>query len=146
MLQKIDKIDNWIEAIVADDPVRKEIPIEARIHECANIFALWTDKSLGAVTCVYYCKDIPSNEYEMQGLGSEEPTTAVFYTIWSYEKGCGRDLIVQAGESITKEIPTIKNIVTLSPKTEMARKFHIRNGAWKFRENKDSINYAYQLQ
>lgn len=69
----------------------------------------------------------------------------MFYTIWSYEKGCGRDLINKASEYIKLEYPQIQNLVTLSPKTEMAEKFHIRNGAWKFRENPETINYAYEL-
>ncbi len=72
--------------------------------------------------------------------------TAVFYTIWSYQKGAGRNLIVDASEWITANRPTIKNLVTLSPKTEMAERFHIRNGAVKWRENEDSVNYAYQLR
>jgi len=27
----------------------------------------------------------------------------------------------------------------------MAVRFHLKNGAWKYRENLDTINYAYQL-
>jgi hypothetical protein len=34
--------------------------------------------------------------------------------------------------------------VTLSPKTEMARKFHLKNGAEVFRENPDTVNYLYR--
>jgi hypothetical protein len=34
--------------------------------------------------------------------------------------------------------------VTLSPKTEMARKFHLKNGAEVFRENPDTVNYLYK--
>jgi hypothetical protein len=33
--------------------------------------------------------------------------------------------------------------VTLSPKTEMARRFHLKNGAIIFRENIETINYEY---
>jgi hypothetical protein len=33
--------------------------------------------------------------------------------------------------------------VTLSPKTEMARRFHHKNGATTYRENADSVNYQY---
>ena len=146
MLQKISTIDDWIKEIIKDDPVRKEIPIEERINQHSEIYALWSDKSLGAVTCVNYCQGIPANVTEMQMTRSDFADTVVFYTIWSYEKGCGRDLIVKATEAIKNYIPTIKNVVTLSPKTEMARKFHIRNGAWKYRENQQSINYAYQLE
>jgi hypothetical protein len=33
--------------------------------------------------------------------------------------------------------------VTLSPKTDMARKFHLKNGAKIFRENEETVNYEY---
>jgi hypothetical protein len=32
----------------------------------------------------------------------------------------------------------------LSPKTEMARKFHLKNGARELRENINTINYIYK--
>ena len=144
-LQRINEIDAWIKEIVKDDPVRPEIPVDHRINETSEIYALWNDKSLGAVTCVAYTDGIPGSVEEMYSLGSPYPDTAVFYTIWSYEREAGRDLINQASEHLRKHDPAIKNLVTLSPKTEMAERFHIRNGAWKFRENPETINYAYQL-
>jgi len=144
-LQKINTIDPWIQEIIKDDPVRSEIPIDHRINEDAEIYALWNNTELGAVTCVSYTEGIPGSVEEMYSLSSPFMDTVVFYTIWSYTKGSGRELIINASNSIIKEHPSIKNIVTLSPKTEMAEKFHTRNGAWHFRENPNTINYAYQL-
>jgi len=74
----------------------------------------------------------------------ESATTAVFYTIWSYKPGAGRDLIIAAQKSIEAEFPRIQTYVTLSPKTEMARRFHLKNGAREFRENISTINYIYK--
>jgi hypothetical protein len=37
----------------------------------------------------------------------------------------------------------IKRFVTLSPKTEMAKRFHLKNGAIVFRENEETVNYEY---
>jgi len=144
-LQKVNVIDPWIQEIIKDDPVRVEIPIDHRINEDAEIYALWNDRELGAITCVSYTEGIPGSVEEMYSLSSPFMDTVVFYTIWSYTKGSGRELIINASKHILEEHPTIKNIVTLSPKTEMAEKFHIRNGAWHFRENPDTINYAYKL-
>lgn len=145
MLVRINKVDEWIKEVIKDDPVRSEIPIDHRINETAEIFALWNDKELGAVTCVSYTDGIPASVEEMYSFSSPEPTTAVFYTIWSYTKGSGRQLIIEASEKIQKLKPSITNLVTLSPKTEMAKKFHIKNGAWHHRENSETINYAYKL-
>lgn len=146
MLQKINAIDDWISEIIKDDPVRSEIPIDHRINETAEIYALWNETELGAITCVSYCEGIPSSVEEMYSLGSPFMDTVVFYTIWSYAPGSGRQLIVEASEEILKQYPSIKNVVTLSPKTEMAEKFHLKNGAWRLRENPDTINYAYKLE
>jgi hypothetical protein len=48
-------------------------------------------------------------------------------------------------EALKKDYPTLNRFVTLSPKTEMAKKFHHKNGAETFRENEDSINYEYHI-
>ena len=38
---------------------------------------------------------------------------------------------------------TVKRFVTLSPCTEMARKFHLQNGAIELRQNEWTVNYEY---
>jgi hypothetical protein len=73
----------------------------------------------------------------------ESVSVAVFYTIWSYSAGAGRQLIQQAQGAIKQTNPEVNTWVTLSPKTEMARKFHHRNGAQTLRENQDTVNYIY---
>jgi len=67
----------------------------------------------------------------------------VFYTIWSYAAGAGKDLLEEVQDHIKASKANIKNFVTLSPKTEMARRFHHKNGATTYRENEDTINYKY---
>jgi hypothetical protein len=70
--------------------------------------------------------------------------TAVFYTIWSYAQGAGRRLIEEAQAKIKLERPEVTTYVTLSPKTEMARRFHLKNGAEVFQENETTVNYLYR--
>jgi hypothetical protein len=96
-----------------------------------------------AITCVKFLDVVPAAVDDLVELvGSAK--TAVFYTIWSYAAGAGRELIVRAQESIKQEFPTIDTYVTLSPKTEMARRFHLKNGAGIYRENSDTVNYIYK--
>ena len=71
---------------------------------------------------------------------------AVFYTIWSYRPGAGRKLIRAAAAWIRKHRPEISEFVTLSPPTEMARTFHLRNGARELRVNGDTVNYLYSIE
>jgi hypothetical protein len=94
------------------------------------------------VTCVKFLADIPSSVDELANLAVNS-TTAVFYTIWSYGAGAGKRLIEEAQREIKQTDPEVNVFVTLSPKTEMARRFHHKNGATTFRENADSVNYMY---
>jgi len=147
MLKVINQVDDWVREIIKDDPVRPHLTTEYRINENSEMFGLYDEKSyLGAVCCVRYTEGVPFSVTDMSDRSSLFSDTAVFYTIWSYQKVAGRNLIVDASEWITANRPTIKNLVTLSPKTEMAERFHIKNGAVKWRENEDSVNYAYQLK
>ena len=51
---------------------------------------------------------------------------------------------MEAQRSIEEEFPGIDTYVTLSPKTEMARRFHLKNGARELRENSTTVNYIYK--
>jgi hypothetical protein len=53
-------------------------------------------------------------------------------------------LIFDAVEYIKENKKEIKRFVTLSPKTDMARRFHTRNGAIVFRDNPETVNYEYK--
>ena len=41
--------------------------------------------------------------------------------------------------------PMTDRLVTLSPKTKMARRFHLNNGAVLLKENKYTDNYEYDI-
>ena len=129
--------------LLADDPVRPEIPAERRLNSNSRIYVLKDGDTTQAVTCVKFLNTIPAAVEDLVD-SVESATTAVFYTIWSYVAGAGRDLIVEAQKSIEQELPNIQTFVTLSPKTEMARRFHLKNGAGIYRENPDTINYIYK--
>ena len=136
--------DNLFE-FLKQDPVRPTIPFEKRLGPNRDVFVSRRDDNdaVRAITCVSYQGHVPENENEL----FEEiviPEVVVFYTIWSYEPGAGRDLIFAARDWIQQNRPEIKKFVTLSPPTEMARKFHIRNGALVFRTNPETVNYEYR--
>jgi hypothetical protein len=144
MLHQINDLTDELIRLIKDDPVRPEIPLEQRVNGNSKIYVLQNDQGEPvAVTCVKFLSDIPKSVNELTDLAVNS-TTAVFYTIWSYAAGAGRDLIVAAQKDIEETKPEVKTFVTLSPKTEMARKFHHKNGATTFRENEDSVNYLYK--
>ena len=142
MIYKPQNLDDPILRVIDDDPVRPEIPVDFRITENREVLILLKDEKPQAVVCVAYMDSIPTNCEELF-FKSNEPDTVIFYTIWSYTPGAGRELIFKARDHITSTRPSIKRFVTLSPPTEMAKRFHLKNGATEFRKNLDTVNYEY---
>ena len=130
-------------SFLSEDPVRPNIPHVDRVGDNKDIFVLRDEENkVKAITCVSYQASVPTKESELFE-DTELPNTAVFYTIWSYESGAGRKLIFDAVKHIKDNNSDIKRFVTLSPRTEMAKRFHIKNGAIVFRDNEESTNYEY---
>ena len=128
--------------VVKDDPVRPHIPLEQRINDAAEILILKAGEEILAATCLQWLKDIPTTEEDLINMDKTKDT-AVFYTIWSYAPGAGAELLKGAAEWILGEYKDVKNIVTLSPQTPMARRFHLKNGATVHKENETTVNYQY---
>ncbi len=141
MLKVINCLNDPLLDLVKDDPVRPAIPTASRVHDHAEILVLIENERPAAVVCVAYLADVPTTETELGLLGDR---VAAFYTIWSYEKGAGRRLIQAAKQYVKETRTTITRYVTLSPKTEMARRFHHNNGAETLQENSDTVNYEYK--
>ena len=145
MLHIISSLSDPLVALVRDDPVRPEIDLEFRVSESSEIIVSQDEYGKPtAVVCVLYRDSVPKSREELLEYASYQPVVAVFYTIWSYVPGAGRRLIVAARNHIQSSRPTIKKYVTLSPPTEMARIFHLRNGAQVLSVNADSVNYSYE--
>jgi len=144
MLHIIRDLGDDLTRLVKDDPVRPEIPLEQRINSNSTIFVLKDDNDQPiAVTCVKFLESVPTQVEDLVNT-VVQTNTAVFYTIWSYAAGAGRRLIEEAQAEIKKTHPEVETYVTLSPKTEMAERFHLKNGAEKWRENETSVNYLYR--
>ena len=126
--------------LIKDDPVRPHLPAEWRTRYNKEVYVLENDNNIDAVICVAYMDEIPTSEYDLKWPGV---THAIFYTVWSYRKGAGRDIINGIPKIIKRNNPYVKRFVTMSPKTEMAYNFHTRNGAIMISENPDTYNFEY---
>ena len=128
--------------LIKDDPVRPHIPADWRIRTGRRVWVLEQDEEIKAVVCVAFMDELPLTEQDMQWPGVD---VAVFYTVWSYSKGAGREIIFEAAKKIKREYAYVKRMVTLSPLTEMAEKFHLRNGAKFVRKGDSCQNFEYHL-
>jgi hypothetical protein len=141
-LYRIKDLADPLVSLVKDDPVRPHIPLEQRINEAAELLILKAGDEILAATCMQWLKDVPESEEDLVSM-SKDKEVAVFYTIWSYSPGAGQALIKQAATWLKSEYSTLKGIVTLSPQTPTARRFHLKNGARIRKENATSVNYEY---
>jgi hypothetical protein len=135
---------------IKDDPVRPHLPVVWRVDPNREVFVFENNETseVQAVICAAFCSQVPTDEGELEKFST--PTTpddpigdiVVFYTVWSYKHGAGRELVLGAAKQIKNTMP-VNRFITLSPQTEMARKFHLRNGAVVLQVNTTSVNYEY---
>lgn len=137
-----------------DDPVRPNISPSERMNDVHTryVFSFVDDNNSPlSILCCSIQSEIPVNEAELFEDGfntnwlifSPSDMNAIFYSVWSYQKGTAGRLIFAAKEYIKTNNPDVKRFVTLSPKTKMAYDFHIKNGAFLLKENDETINYEY---
>ena len=69
---------------------------------------------------------------------------AIAYTVWSKKKGGGKLIVKEVFKKI-KRSNHLNRLITLSPLTDMARNFHLRNGAIELQINEESQNFEYKI-
>ena len=105
--------------------------------------------------CFAFTNEIPKNVKELDMMSKDAflqsaqrdqnvGKIAIAYTVWSKKKGGGK-LIVKEVFKLIKKSNHLNRLVTLSPLTDMARKFHLSNGAVEVRVNEESQNFEYKL-
>ena len=128
------------------DPVRPELDREFKTASGRGVFGLkGSDGLWKAFMCYARTTSVPKDVRELDSLTSKDSNIVIPYTVWSYERGAGKEIIKQVILMANNTDCNINRIVTLSPLTSMARKFHTRNGAVEFRMNKTTVNFEYVI-
>ena len=138
--------DNWKRHILKDDPVRPHLDMDWKLEDGREVYAI-EDQEINkilSVVCIGFTNGPVITEAELDKI-VDDPDTAMFYTVWSYSKNAGRDVILAAAKLIKREKPHIKRFVTLSPLTDVAERFHLRNGAVLLDKGDECQNFEYTL-
>tara|TARA_B100000989_G_scaffold272353_1_gene229711 strand:+ start:288 stop:887 length:600 start_codon:yes stop_codon:yes gene_type:complete len=136
-----------------DDPVRPELNNEFRTSYGRKIFGVKYQNEIHAVMCFAFTNQIPKTVDELESFSKDAflqsanrdqnvGKIAIAYTVWSKKKGGGK-LIVKEVYKMIKKSNHLNRLVTLSPLTEMARNFHLRNGAIELQVNDETQNFEY---
>jgi hypothetical protein len=138
---------------IKDDPVRPHLPMLWRVQNNREVYVLEDPETstVEAMICVAYTNEVPKDEGELElfstlvGPDSPRGHIAIFYTVWSYVPGSGRDIVLGLAKHIKDTMP-VTRFVTMSPMTNMARGFHLKNGAAVLQVNSTSVNYEYKFE
>ena len=141
---------------ISEDPVRPELDNTFRTNYGRKIFGVKFKDEIYAVMCFAFTDEIPKSVKELDLFSKDaflknvqrDPDKvgriAVAYTVWSKKKGGGK-LIVKEVYKMIKKSNHLNRLVTLSPLTDMARKFHLRNGAVELQVNETTQNFEYKV-
>ena len=162
--ERLDNFFDWIKGAelieldscnTQEDPVRPELNNEFRTSYGRKIFGVKYKKEICAIMCFGFTNEIPKNVEELDLMTKDAylqsalrdqnvGKIAIAYTVWSKKKGGGKLIVKEVFKKI-KHSNHLNRLVTLSPLTEMARNFHLRNGAFELRINKTSQNFEYKV-
>jgi len=162
--KKIKNFFDWVKGAelvelekcdTSDDPVRPELSNEFRTSFGRKIYGVKYQGEIHAVMCFAFTNNIPKTVDELDLLSKDAflqsahrdqnvGKIAIAYTVWSKKKGGGK-LIVKEVYKMIKKSNHLNRLVTLSPLTEMARKFHLRNGAVELQVNEETQNFEYKV-
>jgi len=143
------------ECDISKDPVRPELDNDFRTSYGRKIYGVKYKEEIHAVMCFAFTNKIPKTVKELDLLSKDAflqsaqrsqkiGKIAIAYTVWSTKKGGGK-LIVKEVFKIIKKSNHLNRLVTLSPLTDMARKFHLRNGAVEVQVNESTQNFEYKI-
>jgi len=138
-----------------EDPVRPELDNVFRRSYGRKIYGVKYQKEVHAVMCFAYTNKIPKNVDELNKFSHDAflqsaqrdqkvGQIAVAYTVWSKKKGGGKLIVEEVFKKIKKS-NHLNRLVTLSPLTEMATKFHSKNGAKLLQINETTQNFEYKV-
>ena len=159
--KNIDNFFDWIKGAelvelkkcnTEEDPVRPELDNIFRRSYGRKIYGVKYGGEIHAVMCFAYTNEIPRNVEELDKFsqdahlqsthrGQNVGQIAIAYTVWSKKKGGGKLIVKEVYKKIKKS-NHLNRLVTLSPLTEMATKFHSKNGAKLLQVNETTQNFC----
>ena len=162
--KNIDNFFGWVkgaklvelkECNTREDPVRPELDNNFRTGYGRKIYGVEYQDEIHAVMCFAYTNEIPKSVEELEKLSTDAflqsamrdqkgGQIAIAYTVWSKKKGGGKLIVKEVFKKIKKS-NHLNRLVTLSPLTEMATKFHDRNGAKLIQINENTQNFEYKV-
>ena len=141
------------ECNINEDPVRPELDNAFRTSYGRKIYGVRYKNEIHAVMCFAFTNKVPKDVKQLDKFshdaflqstqrGQTVGQIAIAYTVWSKKRGGGKLIVKEVFKKIKKS-NHLNRLVTLSPLTDMATKFHLRNGAKLLQVNESTQNFEY---
>ena len=160
--EKFENFFDWIKGAelvelkscnTEEDPIRPELNNDFRTSYGRKIYGVKFKNEICAIMCFGFTNEIPKSVKELdlmtkdahlQSIRRDQKVgkIAIAYTVWSKRKGGGKLIVKEVFKKIKKS-NHLNRLVTLSPLTDMATKFHLRNGAKLLQVNESTQNFEY---
>jgi len=138
---------------INEDPVRPELDNAFRTSYGRKIYGVKFKNEIHAVMCFAFTNKVPKDVTQLDKFshdaflqstqrGQSVGKIAIAYTVWSKKRGGGKLIVKEVFKKIKKS-NHLNRLVTLSPLTDMATKFHLRNGAKLLQVNESTQNFEY---
>ena len=161
---KLDTFFDWIRGAelvelqrcnTDEDPVRPELDNIFRRSYGRKIYGVKYMGEIHAVMCFAFTNEIPTSVEELDKFSHDAflqsaqrdqnvGQIAIAYTVWSKKRGGGKLIVKEVFKEIKKS-NHLNRLITLSPLTEMATKFHSKNGAKLVQVNETTQNFEYKV-
>ncbi len=162
--EKINNFFEWVKGAelvelkscnIDEDPVRPELNLDFRTSYGRKIFGVKYKNEICAIMCFGFTNEVPKTVEELDLMTKDAylqsalrdqnvGKIAIAYTVWSKKKGGGKLIVKEVFKKI-KRSNHLNRLITLSPLTEMARNFHLRNGAIELQINEKTQNFEYKI-
>ena len=162
--EKFENFFDWIKGAelvelnscnTKEDPIRPELNNDFRTSYGRKIYGVKYKNEICAIMCFGFTNQIPKSVKELdlmtkdahlQSIRRDQKVgkIAIAYTVWSKKKGGGKLIVKEVFKKIKKS-NHLNRLITLSPLTEMARNFHLRNGAIELQVNEETQNFEYRI-
>jgi hypothetical protein len=162
--KNLDNFFDWVkgaklvelnECDITEDPIRPQLDNKFRTSYGRKIYGVEYKGEIHAIMCFAYTNEVPRSVKELDKFSHDaflqsamrdqnNGQIAIAYTVWSKKKGGGKLIVKEVFKKIKKS-NHLNRLVTLSPLTEMATKFHSKNGAKLLQVNEDTQNFEYKV-
>ncbi|MDC0415741.1 hypothetical protein OAM12_00585 [Candidatus Pelagibacter sp.] len=162
--KNLDNFFDWVkgaklvelnECDTTEDPIRPQLDNKFRTSYGRKIYGVEYKGEIHAIMCFAYTNEVPRSVEELDKFSHDaflqsamrdqkNGQIAIAYTVWSKKKGGGKLIVKEVFKKIKKS-NHLNRLVTLSPLTEMATKFHSKNGAKLLQVNEDTQNFEYKV-